>query len=107
MLDAKVPSSDRVRLDVPHDHNAFVYVFEGEALLGDRETKVPRGHAAVLGPGDALEAVAGDNGARFLLLAGKPLNEPVARYGPFVMSSEAEIRQALLDYQAGRLDQLA
>ena len=107
MLDARLPAGERVHLDIPRDHNAFVYVFEGEALLGDQGTSVPRGHAAVLGEGDALDAIAGDKGARFLLLAGKPLNEPVARYGPFVMSSEGEIRQAILDYQAGRLDQPA
>ena len=107
MLDAKLPAHERVRFDVPRDHNAFVYVFEGEARLGDEGAIVPRGHAAVLGDGDSLEAAAGDDGARFLLLAGKPLNEPVARYGPFVMSSEVEIRQALRDFQAGRLDRPA
>jgi redox-sensitive bicupin YhaK (pirin superfamily) len=109
MVDATIPAGERLRLDVPRVHNSFVYVFEGEARLGDRGTAVPRGHLAVLGEGDALEAVAVDkgNGARFLLLAGKPLNEPVARYGPFVMSSEHEIRQAFLDYQAGRLDKPA
>ena len=107
MLDAKLPAGERVRFDVPRDHNAFVYVFEGEARLGDKQTAVPRGHAAVLSEGNALEAVGGAKGARFLLLAGKPLNEPVARYGPFVMSTQVEIRQALLDYQTGRLDRPA
>jgi redox-sensitive bicupin YhaK (pirin superfamily) len=107
MLDAKVPAGERVRFDVAGDHNAFVYVFEGEARLGDQRAAVPRGHIAVLGDGDALDAVAGDKGARFLLLAGKPLHEPVARYGPFVMSSEGEIRQAVVDYQNGRLDRPA
>jgi len=107
MLDAKVPAGERVTFDVARDHNAFVYVFEGEARLGAHATPVPRGHAAVLGDGDTLDAVAGDGGARFLLLAGKPLDEPVARYGPFVMSSEAEIRQAIADYQSGRLDRPA
>src|SRR5579883_642506 len=120
MLDVKLPAGERVRLEVARDHNAFVYVFDGDARLGERGTPVARGHLAVLGEGDAsapagtagpssdvVTAVGGDKGARLLLLAGKPLGEPVARYGPFVMSTQAEIRQAVLDYQAGRLDRPA
>ena len=53
-------------------------------------------------PGDRVEVTAGEAGARFLLVAGKPLGEPVVQYGPFVMNSEAEIRQAIVDFQSGR-----
>jgi redox-sensitive bicupin YhaK (pirin superfamily) len=112
MLDVKLPPASRdadaagaparVKLPVAAGHNGFVYVFEGEIRVG--ATTIPRGHLGVLGPGDALDVAATANGGRFLLLAGKPLGEPVARYGPFVMSTEQEIRQAILDYQAGRLD---
>ena len=53
--------------------------------------------------GDSIVAMGGIHGGRFILVAGKPLREPIARYGPFVMNTEAEIRQAFADYQAGRL----
>jgi redox-sensitive bicupin YhaK (pirin superfamily) len=57
---------------------------------------------AVLGSGDHLELLAGAEGARLLLIAGLPLREPVARYGPFVMNTQAEIQQAFVDYREGR-----
>jgi redox-sensitive bicupin YhaK (pirin superfamily) len=100
MLDVKLAPKATFRQPITADHNAFAYVFEGTARFG--ATKVERGYLAVFGPGDAIEA-ASEDGARFLVLSGKPLNEPVARYGPFVMSSEAEIRQAVSDFQNGRL----
>jgi quercetin 2,3-dioxygenase len=56
----------------------------------------------LLSTGDDIAIAAGGEGARLLLVAGQPLREPVAKYGPFVMNSEAELRQAVLDYQAGR-----
>ena len=63
---------------------------------------VQRGQMAVLGQGDHLELIAGSEGARLLLIAGLPLKEPVARYGPFVMNTPQEIQQAFVDYQNGR-----
>ena len=60
---------------------------------------------AVLGKGDELEVRAGEHGARFILVAGHPLNEPIVQYGPFVMTSREEIEQALADYRGGRLVQ--
>jgi len=82
-------------------HNAFVYPYEGSVVIGS--TPVPTHTAAVLsGEGD-LEAAAGEQGARFLLLAGRPLNEPIVQYGPFVMNTIEEIQQAVRDYQSGRL----
>ena len=59
--------------------------------------------AAILGPGDHLVIEAGDNGARLILVAGRPLNEPVVQYGPFVMNTREEIEQALADYRTGAL----
>ena len=80
--------------------NAFVYVFEGSARVG---TEALSTHAlAVLGAGDAVEIVAGARGARLILVAGRPLGEPVVQHGPFVMSSREEIEQAFADYHAGR-----
>lgn len=85
---------------VPTGHNGFVYVFEGKAGIGG--TVVPRGTLGVLGAGDRVEVAAQDGPARLILVAGRPLGEPVVKYGPFVMNTEHEIRQAIADYQAGR-----
>jgi redox-sensitive bicupin YhaK (pirin superfamily) len=64
---------------------------------------LPTHSGAVLTDGDSVEFIAGSSGARFLLLAGRPLNEPIVQYGPFVMNTTAEIEQAIRDYQTGRL----
>jgi redox-sensitive bicupin YhaK (pirin superfamily) len=90
-------------------HQAFVYVFEGRAEVGRDGRVLDDGQLGLLGPGDAVcLAVPEDapRGARLLLLAGQPLREPVARYGPFVMNSEAEIAQAISDYRSGRLGEI-
>lgn len=82
---------------------AFVYVFEGDAAVVD--TALATHTLAVLGPGDELAITAGLRGARFILVAGRPLGEPIVQYGPFVMSSRGEVEQALDDYRRGRLVQ--
>jgi redox-sensitive bicupin YhaK (pirin superfamily) len=90
-------------------HNAMVYVFEGAVHVGDEVRKVSDGELAILGAGDSVRlSVPKDaaGGGRFLLLAGQPLDEPVARYGPFVMNTRSEIMDAVFDYQAGRLGQI-
>ena len=68
---------------------------------GVRLDQVERGNIALLGPGAAV-SVACDEAASFIMVGGKPLNEPIARYGPFVMNTADEIRQAIMDFQAGR-----
>jgi len=90
------------------DHEGLVYVFGGAAVVGD--TAVGDGQMARLGPGDVVRlAVAADakGPARLLLLAGVPLREPVARYGPFVMNTAEEIHAAFLDYEHGRMGSIA
>lgn len=93
-------------IEVPAGHNVFVYVYQGAAEVGpaaDRQ-RVERGEIALLSHGAsvAIEA-AGEDAARLILVGGRPLNEPIARYGPFVMNTPEEIHQAFADYQAGRL----
>ncbi|HXM81295.1 MAG TPA: pirin family protein [Burkholderiales bacterium] len=86
---------------VPVEHNAFAYIYDGSLDIAGRTLK--RGELAVLSSGDAFAARAGDAGARFILVAGRPLKEPVARYGPFVMNRPEEIQQAMRDFTEGRL----
>ncbi|MEX0695973.1 MAG: pirin family protein [Dongiaceae bacterium] len=90
---------------LPVNHTAFVYVYEGAARIGsgDGAAAVQRGELAVLGPGGRVEIAAAGGPARLLLVAARPLGEPIARYGPFVMNTDAEIRRAIEDYRAGRL----
>lgn len=94
---------------VPAGFNALVYVISGEARAGKEAKRVREGQMARLGDGDVVVlACAADATAPadLLLLAGQPLNEPVARYGPFVMNTETEIRQAIRDYQEGRMGRI-
>lgn len=79
---------------------SFVYLFEGTAKI--QGMLLPEHSFAVLGTGDSVEIVA-DEPARFILVAGKPLNEPIVQYGPFVMNTEEEIRKAFQEYQNGTL----
>jgi redox-sensitive bicupin YhaK (pirin superfamily) len=99
-LDIELPAGASAAIDLPPSQNAFAYPFEGEVRIGDRI--VPRGTLAVLGNGDRVILGAAGAPARVLLVAGQPLKEPVARYGPFVMNTPEQIRQAIADYQAGR-----
>jgi quercetin 2,3-dioxygenase len=101
MLDIALPAQGMVTLPVPATHAVFLYSFEGDIAVGESPDRIARGNLVVLGAGDAVKITA-LGAARVLLVAGRPLNEPVARYGPFVMNTPQEIRQAAMDYQAGR-----
>ena len=100
-LDLRLEAGATAQLPIAVGHNAFAYVYEGEVELGGR--KVARGDLAVLSTGSAVTAAAAGERARLIIVAGKPLKEPVARYGPFVMNTSDEIHQAMRDYAAGRL----
>jgi redox-sensitive bicupin YhaK (pirin superfamily) len=92
------------RLGAPDD-TAFIYVYDGQVEAGaaGAATSLPRGTLGVLGAGNTLRLAAGATGAKCIVIAGRRLREPVARYGPFVMNTRSEIEQAFADYQAGRL----
>ena len=101
-LDVMLSAGASANLAIPAGHNGFVYVFEGEAQVGDANTAVlNRGELGVLGAGDQLRVAAGASPARLIVVAGKPFNEPVAKYGPFVMNTQQQIVQAIDDLRAG------
>jgi redox-sensitive bicupin YhaK (pirin superfamily) len=89
--------------ELPDGHNVFAYVYQGEAKVGASGTSIARGEMALTSQGTSLPVTAGAEGARLIVVGGRPLKEPIARYGPFVMNTAEEIRQAFADYQAGRL----
>ncbi len=92
---------------IPADDNAFAYVVDGRGVFGN-ERAAASAHDAVLfaHDGDSVSMKAGDSTVRVLLFAGMPLNEPVARYGPFVMNTREELLQAVEDYRSGRLGEI-
>ena len=106
-LDVELPAGAAFTQPVASAHNAFIYVFEGSAKVGAAARDLATHSAGVLAAGDLVEVSAGAEGARFLLLAGKPLGEPVVQYGPFVMNTREEIEQAIRDYQSGELTRAA
>ncbi|MBN8763335.1 MAG: hypothetical protein BGP20_13025 [Thiobacillus sp. 63-78] len=102
-LDVTLAADAHFNLPLGDPYTAFVHVFEGSVHLADESLPVQT--LAVLGPGDTVAIRAGADGARFILVAGRPLGEPIVQIGPFVMNTRAEIEQAFADYQAGRLVQ--
>ena len=102
-FDVHLPSGTSVELPLPEGHNAFVYVYEGHAEIGDDAPEnLVRGDLGVLSQGTTVTLSTTDVPARMLLVAGQPLNEPVAKYGPFVMNTQQQIVQAVEDFRAGR-----
>ena len=101
IADVRIADGETLELPVPAGHQAMLYVFEG-ALDVDGEA-VPAGNSVIYGEGDALRVAGRGGPVRVLLLAGQPLNEPIAQYGPFVMNTQQEIEQALADYRGGVL----
>ena len=88
---------------MPEDLTAFVYLFEGSASVG--ETPLQQQQLAVLGRQGQICVKAGKEGARFLLVAGSAIGEPIVQYGPFVMNTGKEIARAMKDYSEGTLVQ--
>ena len=95
----------QVEVEVPSRYNVQLYVFQGSVQSGNQQ--VGDGQMAILGPGEVVTLThRGSVGTELLLLAGVPIGEPVARWGPFVMNTMGEIREAVADYQAGRMGQI-
>jgi len=102
-LDVQIEKDGIYEDTVPSEYDGFVYVYRGKGLFGSNEAKANEGQYFALSAGNQFVAkTADDEGVRFLLVAGKPLREPVERYGPFVMNTKEQIRQAFEDYQSGR-----
>ncbi len=103
-LDISLEANTAFAESIPGQHNAFVYVIQGSVKLENEQgekTSVTRDQLAILSQGTAIELESQEEPARFLLIAGKPIGEPIARSGPFVMNSQAELQQAYRDYQSG------
>jgi quercetin 2,3-dioxygenase len=108
-FDVLLPASARFVHAIPAGYQAFLYTFEGSVLVGpgDSRRKLDVHAAGVLSDGDAVEVAGGAEGGRFILLAARPLREPVVQYGPFVMNTGEEIQRAIRDYQSGELTRVA
>lgn len=105
-LDIHLPAGSSFSQPVDPGFNAFTYTYRGEVMIG--QTTVPDRHMAILANdgGDAVHIEARE-AARMILVAGKPLNEPIVQYGPFVMNTQEEIQQTLQDYKAGHFQRAA
>lgn len=99
-FDISLAAGAKLTLEIPDGHNALLYPYEGSVSLGS--DIIPAHHAAVLSTQGAI-TISAEQAVRLLLLAAKPLNEPVVQYGPFVMNTVQEIEQAIQDYQQGKL----
>lgn len=102
-LDLHLPAGTRFAQSLSPEFNAFVYVYRGEIRIGDRQA--PQQQMAILGNDAASDGVIihADVPSRVLLVAGRPLREPIVQYGPFVMNTQDEIFQAINDFREGRL----
>lgn len=106
-LDVQLRRHSQHTQGIPEGHNGFIYVYEGSGTVGGNGggdgggTSIEAGALAVLGDGDGVQAASGRHGMKFLIVAAKPIGEPIARYGPFVMTTRAELEQAFDDYRNG------
>ncbi len=101
-FDVQVSPGKSFHYRFPEENNSFLYVFEGDVRIDNSNVSVNTLFA--FGRGDsAFELVAGNNGARFIVVSGRPINEPIVQYGPFVMNTREEIDEAMRDYQSNSL----
>jgi quercetin 2,3-dioxygenase len=100
-LDVSLQPSASLTLALPPGHHGFAYVFDGESALVGGEA-LQRSELGVLSDGEQLQLRGADKASRLLVVAGRPLKESVARYGPFVMNTPEQIHQAIADFRAGK-----
>jgi hypothetical protein len=100
-LDVTLPEGATFREAVPRGHTAFAYVDRGTVRFGPEQKPAQTPSLVIFGDGDVVEAAAAPGGGRFLLAAARPLGEPIARHGPFVMNTRTEIEEALRDLRTG------
>jgi redox-sensitive bicupin YhaK (pirin superfamily) len=100
--DLRLPAGASATLPTPAGHNVFLYVFDGQAVVGGDGRELAFRAAGLLTRGDGVQVTAGADGVRLLMIGGRPIGEPVVQYGPFVMNTVAEIEQAIVDFQSGR-----
>jgi redox-sensitive bicupin YhaK (pirin superfamily) len=101
-LDIHLPANGEFTQDIAPGHHAFVYTYRGNALVA--EQSVPDRHMGILSNDGEQIQVRAQEPTKLLLIAGKPLNEPIAQYGPFVMNTQDQIQQTLQDYRAGQFE---
>lgn len=101
-LDVTLPAGGSFEQSTPAGDHGFLFLIEGSVTAGEQKTTLGRRTLGILGAGDQVSVIAGEHGARFLLVSAQPLAEPVARGGPFVMNTRQEILQAFEDYQNNR-----
>jgi redox-sensitive bicupin YhaK (pirin superfamily) len=106
-LDIALPAGATFSQRLPEGHNVFIYTFRGDVSAGDKA--VPLGRMAIFAntPGADGIVLHAATDSRVVLIAGRPLNEPIAQYGPFVMNTQAQLQTAVEDFRAGRLGEYA
>lgn len=106
-IDVDLPAGASFSQTLPEGHNAFIFAYRGSVRVGDKD--VASGKMAILANTAGADGVNihATDASRFILVAGKPLNEPIAQYGPFVMNTQAEIFAAVEDFRAGKLGEEA
>ncbi|OGN94694.1 MAG: hypothetical protein A2Z71_10020 [Chloroflexi bacterium RBG_13_50_21] len=100
-LDVSMPAEASFSHPVAADHSVFAYLFRGKGMFGSTEIAAEAPQLVIFGNGEKINIKAASGGARFLLISGLPLEEPIARYGPFVMNTRAEIEQTLMELREG------
>lgn len=101
-IDIHLPANGKFEQPLPSGHHAFVYTYRGEASVDNRA--VPDRHMGILSNEGETVVITCQEPTRVLLIAGRPLNEPIAQYGPFVMNTSEQIQQTLRDYRDGKFE---
>lgn len=102
LLDVQLPADAHFDYEVPTGHTVLLHGVAGAMRVGQRAQALGPRQLVLLGPGARVQVQAGPEAAQFLLIAGRPLREPIAHYGPFVMNTQEELRQAVQDFQSGK-----